>query len=204
MHCTLVTNNLFYDIAHAKNVSNSYPVLYTHTKDHMFFVNNTIVVPEDTYRDYVWGGFWGNLNKSIIAQNLVIGYAREKYKSAEMTQETAIFQNTFVNTYRSFSNQDPHHNLEYQGINLSVWFKADCFKVTPLTDPQTKCIKNAVPKKGSMAGFLGSGSPDILNEHPAFPNLIEDFCPALPDYLERDLLNRPRPTQVTPGAFKPQ
>ncbi len=204
LHCALVKDNLFYDITHSKNVSNSYPVLFTHSKDYMFFVNNTIVVPEDAYRDYVWGGFWGSLNNSIIAQNLIIGYAREKYKADEMTQETAIFKNTFINAHRPFSNQDPHHNLEYQGINFSDWFKADCFRIYPLTDPQTKCINNVVPKKKSTAGFLGSGSINILNEHPASLNLIQDFCPALPDYLKRDLLNKLRPAQVTPGAFNPQ
>lgn len=204
LHCALVKDNLFYDIAHAKKISNSYPILYTHVKEYMFFVNNTIVVPKYTTHDYVWGGFRGNLNKSLIAQNLIIGHAREKYKALEMTQETAILKNTFVNTRRSFSNQETHHNLEYSGINYSDWFHEDCFTINPLTDPRIKCINNVIPKKGSKAGFLGRASINILNEHPEYPNLIQDFCPALPSYLERDLLNEPRIDQVTPGAFNPQ
>lgn len=204
LHCALVKDNLFYDITHAKNISNSYPVLYTRIKDYMFFINNTIVVPEYPKRDYIWGGFWGRLNKSLMAQNLIIGYAREKYKANEMTKETAILKNTFVNTRRSFSNQYPHYNLEYYGINYSDWFKADCFKINPLTNPKTKCINNAIPIKGSDADFLGKGSINILNEHPVIPNLVQDFCPALPGFLESDLLNEPRQVQVTPGAFNPQ
>jgi len=204
LHCALAKDNLFDDIAHAKKISNSYPILYTHVKEYMFFVNNTIVVPKYTNHDYVWGGFRGNLNKSLIAQNLIIGHAREKYKVIEMTQETAILKNTFVNTRRSFSNQEPHHNLEYSGINYSDWFHEDCFTINPLTDPKIKCINNVIPKKGSKAGFLGKASINILNEHPEYPNLIQDFCPALSDYLESDLLNEPRPLEATPGAFNPQ